>query len=159
MLSFKTNTLNKYFIITKILFLISPFLYFIYFYMIYKNTNISFYEAIKTNPVITIMFLIAMTNPFIAYLLSIIEEKMKIGDISYAVLNLLLLILSQILFQNIWYILILSLILYKVIKTYNVNILDSLKEKIKNKILLEISGSIAINILACICFFASMRIN
>ncbi|WP_250278398.1 hypothetical protein [[Clostridium] colinum] len=127
--------------------------------MLFKNTNIPFYEAIQTNPVITIMFLIAMTNPFIAYMLSIIEQRLKLGDIKYVVLNLLLLILSQILFQNIWYILILSFMLYKIIKTYNINILDACKLKNNNKIFSLIYGSIAINILACICFFANIKIN
>lgn len=158
MVKTNVNSLNKYLITTKILFLISPFLYLAYFYML-KADDISLFQAIKTNPVITIMFLNAMTNPFIAYVIGTIEERLKIGSIDYAILNLIFLVLAQILFRNIFFGIILTICLYKVIKLYNKSILETIKENLTNNIFSLTYGSILINILAFICFFASIKIN
>ena len=100
-----------------------------------------------------------MINPFIAYLLVFIQRKIKENDISYAVVNIVIFIISEILLQNILYVALFAFLLYKTLKTYNTTIKNSFKDKLQNKFLMTISGSLVVFGLACICLFATIRIN
>ena len=68
-------------------------------------------------------------------------------------------IVAEILLQNVLYVILFGVILYKTLKTYNVTIKESFKEKLKDKFLMTISGSLVVIGLACICLFATIRIN
>ena len=119
----------------------------------------SFMDLIRLQPRFNILFLVSMINPFIAYLLIFIERKIEEHDISYAVVNIVIFIISEILLQNILYVALFVFLLYKTLKTYNTTIKDSFKDKFKNKFLMTISGSLVVFGLACICLFATIRIN
>ncbi|MDU7440983.1 MAG: hypothetical protein E7L05_10500, partial [Clostridium sp.] len=62
-------------------------------------------------------------------------------------------------FQNALYMFLLGFILYKTIKTYNISIKSSFKDKIKDKFLMVISGGIVVIIFASICLFATIRVE
>lgn len=153
------SSLNKYYTITKILLTITPFVALMYLSMQSIKIGTSFMDLIRLEPRFNILFLVSMINPFIAYLLIFIQRKIEDDDISYAVVNIVIFILSEILLQNILYVALFVFLLYKTLKTYNITIKDSFKEKFKNKFLMTISGSLVVFGLACICLFATIRIN
>lgn len=153
------SSLNKYYTITKILLTITPFVALMYLSMQSIKIGTSFMDLIRLEPRFNILFLVSMINPFIAYLLIFIQRKIEEDDISYAVVNIVIFILSEILLQNILYVALFVFLLYKTLKTYNITIKDSFKEKFKNKFLMTISGSLVVFGLACICLFATIRIN
>lgn len=119
----------------------------------------SIQQVIEADPKFLIMFLTSMVNPFIAYLLIYMHKRINDGDISYAVVNLVVLIVAEFIFQNALYMFLLGFILYKTIKTYNISIKSSFKDKIKDKFLMVISGGIVVIIFASICLFATIRVE
>lgn len=119
----------------------------------------SIQQVIEADPKFLIMFLASMVNPFIAYLLIYMHKRINDGDISYAVVNLVVLIVAEFIFQNALYMFLLGFILYKTIKTYNISIKSSFKDKIKDKFLMVISGGIVVIIFASICLFATIRVE
>ena len=153
------KSVNKYYNIAKILLTITPFLYMIYLSMDTSKFGESIPQLIQENPKVTVMFLISMINPFIAYLLIFMHKKIEDGDIAYAVVNLAVLIISEIMLQNIFYISLLGFLLIKTLKTYNVSFKECFIEKLDRRFLGTISGGIVVLILSGICLFATIRIS
>ena len=153
------TSLNKFYNLAKLLLMLTPFISFIYLTMEATSIGISMQELIQQDSNFTILFLVSMINPFIAYLLVFIQKKIEDNDGSYAITNLVMFMIAEVLLQNTLYIILFGVILYKTSKVYNISVKDSFKEKLKDKFLMNISGSLVVIGLACICLFATIRIN
>ena len=153
------TSLNKFYNLAKLLLMLTPFISFIYLTMEATSIGISMQELIQQHSNFTILFLVSMINPFIAYLLVFIQKKIEDNDVSYAITNLVMFMIAEVLLQNTLYIILFGVILYKTSKVYNISVKDSFKEKLKDKFLMNISGSLVVIGLACICLFATIRIN
>lgn len=153
------NSINKYYNIAKILLVISPCMSLMYLSMEAAKLGISLPEVIGQDPKQTVMFLVSMINPFIAYLLIFIQKKIENNDVKYAVVNLVMFMVAEILLMNLLYVILFGVILYKTLKAYNVTIKDSFKEKLQKGFLMTVSGSLVVIFLAGICLFATIRIN
>ena len=153
------TSLNKFYNLAKLLLMLTPFISFIYLTMEATSIGISMQELIQQDSNFTILFLVSMINPFIAYLLVFIQKKIEDNDVSYAITNLVMFMIAEVLLQNTLYIILFGVILYKTSKVYNISVKDSFKEKLKDKFLMNISGSLVVIGLDCICLFASIRIN
>lgn len=153
------TSLNKFYNLAKLLLMLTPFISFIYLTMEATSIGISMQELIQQDSNFTILFLVSVINPFIAYLLVFIQKKIEDNDVSYAITNLVMFMIAEVLLQNTLYIILFGVILYKTSKVYNISVKDSFKEKLKDKFLMNISGSLVVIGLACICLFATIRIN
>ena len=121
--------------------------------------GISLAEVIGQDPNQTVMFLVSMINPFIAYLLIFIQKKIDNNDVKYAIVNLVMFMVAEILLMNLLYVILFGVILYKTLRAYNVTIKDSFKEKLGKGFFMTVSGSLVVIFLAGICLFATIRIN
>lgn len=157
--SYEKKSIEKYYTIAKILLTISPIVCVLYLNVGSMSIGNSILDVIKEDPKLLIMFLSTMSNPFIAYLLIFMQRRIEEKDISYAVVNLTILIMAQIMFQNIVFICLLGFLLYKTLKTYNVSLKLCFAEKLKDKFFLTISGALLVILIAAICLFATIRIN
>lgn len=153
------NSINKYYNIAKILLAISPCMSLMYLSMESAKLGISLAEVIGQDPNQTVMFLVSMINPFIAYLLIFIQKKIDNNDVKYAIVNLAMFMVAEILLMNLLYVILFGVILYKTLRAYNVTIKDSFKEKLQKGFLMTVSGSLVVIFLAGICLFATIRIN
>ena len=153
------NSINKYYNIAKILLAISPCMSLMYLSMESAKLGISLAEVIGQDPNQTVMFLVSMINPFIAYLLTFIQKKIENNDVKYAIVNLAMFMVAEILLMNLLYVILFGVILYKTLRAYNVTIKDSFKEKLQKGFLMTVSGSLVVIFLAGICLFATIRIN
>ena len=153
------NSINKYYNIAKILLILSPFMSLMYLSMESTRIGLSLVEAIGQDPKQTVMFLVSMINPFIAYLLIFIQKKIEDNDVKYAIVNLVMFMVAEILLTNLLYVILFGVILYKTLRAYNVTIKDSFKEKLGKGFFMTISGSLVVIFLAGICLFATIRIN
>ena len=153
------NSINKYYNIAKILLAISPCMSLMYLSMESAKLGISLAEVIGQDPNQTVMFLVSMINPFIAYLLIFIQKKIEDNDVKYAIVNLVMFMVAEILLMNLLYVILFGVILYKTLRAYNVTIKDSFKEKLGKGFFMTISGSLVVIFLAGICLFATIRIN
>ena len=155
----KINSLNKYYNIAKILLVLSPCMSLMYLSMESAKLGISLAEVIGQDPNQTVMFLVSMINPFIAYLLIFIQKKIDNNDVKYAIVNLVMFMVAEILLMNLLYVILFGVILYKTLRAYNVTIKDSFKEKLGKGFFMTVSGSLVVIFLAGICLFATIRIN
>lgn len=153
------KSLNKYYNIAKVLLTLTPFVCLMYLSTGSASVGMSIAETMQEDPKFTIMFLISMINPFIAYLLMFMHKRINSDDVGYAVANLVMFIIAEVLLQNALYVVLFAFILYKTLKTYEVTIISSFKEKIKEGFFMTISGSMVVIVLAGICLFATIRIN
>ena len=153
------NSINKYYNIAKILLVLSPCMSLMYLSMESAKLGISLAEVIGQDPKQTVMFLVSMINPFIAYLLIFIQKKIDNDDVKYAIVNLVMFMVAEILLMNLLYVILFGVILYKTLKSYNVTIKDSFKEKLGKGFFMTVSGSLVVIFLAGICLFATIRIN
>ena len=153
------NSINKYYNIAKILLAISPCMSLMYLSMESAKLGISLAEVIGQDPNQTVMFLVSMINPFIAYLLIFIHKKIDNNDVKYAIVNLVMFMVAEILLMNLLYVILFGVILYKTLRAYNVTIKDSFKEKLGKGFFMTVSGSLVVIFLAGICLFATIRIN
>lgn len=153
------NSINKYYNIAKILLVLSPCMSLMYLSMESAKLGISLAEVIGQDPKQTVMFLVSMINPFIAYLLIFIQKKIDNDDVKYAIVNLVMFMVAEILLMNLLYVILFGVILYKTLKSYNVTIKDSFKEKLGKGFFMTVSGSLVVIFLAGICLFAIIRIN
>lgn len=153
------KSLDKYYNTAILLFVVTPFLYLLYSYMGAIKTGVSLQQIIQQNPRNVVILLISMINPFIGYLLLFMNRRVQNGDIPYAVVNLSVLIIAQLILKNQLYLILLGFLLYKTLKTYNISLKECFKDKWNKKFLETISGGIVVLVLAGICLFATMRIN
>lgn len=153
------SSINKYYNIAKILLAISPCMSLMYLSMESAKLGISLAEVIGQDPNQTVMFLVSMINPFIAYLLTFIQKKIENNDVKYAIVNLAMFMVAEILLMNLLYVILFGVILYKTLRAYNVTIKDSFKEKLGKGFFMTVSGSLVVIFLAGICLFATIRIN
>ena len=68
-----------------------------------------------------------MINPYIAYLLNIAQRKLKEGDIKFACINFVLLLLAQALTLNSLYFMIIAYLFYVTVKTYDIKVFRTIK--------------------------------
>ena len=155
----EVKSLNKYYNVAKVLLTLSPFVSLMYLSMSTAKLGLSLPQAIQQDPKLTVLFLVSMINPFIAYLLTFIQKKIEENDVKYAVTNLVMFIIAELLLQNILYVILCGFILYKTLKVYKVTIKDSFKSKVKDGLLVTISGSLVVIVLSSICLFATIRIS
>ena len=94
------NSINKYYNIAKILLAISPCMSLMYLSMESAKLGISLAEVIGQDPNQTVMFLVSMINPFIAYLLIFIQKKIDNNDVKYAIVNLVMFMVAEILLMT-----------------------------------------------------------
>ena len=153
------NSINKYYNIAKILLAISPCMSLMYLSMESAKLGISLAEVIGQDPNQTVMFLVSMINPFIAYLLIFIQKKIDNNDVKYAIVNLVMFMVAEILLMNLLYVILFGVILYKTLRAYNVTIKESFEEQLGKGFFMTVSGSLVVIFLAGICLFATIRIN
>ena len=152
------SSIERIFTIIKVLLAVSPFM--ALGYLTAKGgASGNIQTILSQNPHYTVMFLVAMVNPFIAYLLGFLQEHLNKNDYGYAVVNLALMIVAEAMLQNILYVAVLIFLLYKIIRTYRIPVKDSVESSLKNHFLRDISGSIVVLIFSGICMFAMMQLR
>ena len=157
----QSGTIDRIFMIIRVLLTVSPFIA-----LGYLSTDAAreggggnIQALISSNPNATVMFIVAMLNPFIAYLLGFIKEHLHDGDYDYAIANLFLMIIAEAMIQNFIYVLMLIFLTYKCVKTYQIPVKGFVKRMAGNHLLRDISGSLVVLVFAGICMFAMLRLS
>lgn len=153
------SSIERIFTIIKVLLAVSPFVALGYLTTKGGTAGGTIQTILSQNPNYTVMFLVAMVNPFIAYLLGFLQEHLNKNDYGYAVVNMVLMIIAEAMLQNFLYVAALVFLLYKIIKTYQIPVKDSVENSLKNHFVRDISGSIVVLIFAGICMFAMLQLR
>ena len=75
--------LDRYYMIVKVFLMITPFIAYLYLSLSAGMGSLALPELLSREPKAALIFLIAMVNPYIAYLLNIAQKKLKEGDMAY----------------------------------------------------------------------------
>lgn len=154
----KEKLMNRMFMVTKIFLTSTPVIAYFYVTLLASTQQLSFQEVLVAQPSVTIIFLIAMINPYIAYLIDLIQKKLECGDHRFALINMALLLVAQMLTMNLFYFMMLLYVFYKAIHYYNVNLKEfrtfmTIKQAIWNG-----GGSMFAILISSICLFASIQL-
>lgn len=158
----KENTglkkLNRYFAIAKVFLAVTPLICYLYISLQGLMMNLSFQEVLVLNPSMTIVFLIAMINPYIAYLVQLIQKNLEKGNTRFACMNMALLLLAELLTMNAFYFIMLIYVFYRAIQYYNIPVVLTLKNSTIKQTLFDGGGSLLVMLVSCISLFATIRL-
>ena len=153
-----SKQVDRYFLITKVFLAVTPLICYFYVSMQALMHKLTFQQMLVQDPNITIIFLIAMVNPYVAYLVNLIEKKLKAGNHMFATINMVLLLIAQILTMNVFYFIMLAYVFYKAVHYYHVDIRSSLKEITVKQSFFCGGGSIFVMFISSICLFATIQL-
>lgn len=136
----------------------TPFVAYFYLTMLAMSMGVTLPEVLEKTPNIAVILLVSMINPYIAYLLHLSQKKLKDGDVKFACINFVLLLVAQALTLNTFYLIMVAVVFYKTVKTYEIQVLKTLKEfTIKHTFALG-GGSFIVVALSSICLMATIRL-
>ena len=150
--------LNRYFIITKVFLAITPLICYLYVSLKAMLNSITFQEVLVKDPSMTIVFLIAMLNPYIAYLVQLIQKNLTKGNTQFAVINMGLLLVAEALTLNLFYFMMLLFVFYRAINYYNIQVFPTIKTSTIKQFFYNGGGSMLVMLVSCISLFATIRL-
>lgn len=150
--------IDRYFMISKGLLFVTPVIAYLYVSLRATMVGVSFQEVLANEPSITIIFLIAMMNPYIAYLVGLIQKKLANKEYLYAGINMVFLLASQALVLNYVYFAMLGYTFFKALRYESITIKSIVQGiRIKQSFLYG-GGSMIVVAMSCLCLFATLRI-
>ncbi len=154
----RIQKMNRNFMVAKIFLLMTPVI--CYFYISLKATMNGFdvRQILTHEPQMTIVFLTAMVNPYIVYLLHLIQKKLPQENKTFVCINMLLLLIAEVLMLNIFYFIILAYTFYYAIKYYDIPIFSTLTTLRMKEFFFHAGGSLFVMLISSICLFATMRL-
>lgn len=154
----KLKKLDRYFAIAKVFLMITPFIAYLYLSLLASTRGITLPEVLSSEPSVAVIFLIAMMNPYIAYLLNISQNKLKTGDVKFACINFVLLLVAQALTLNVLYFMIVAFLFYVTVNTYDINVKKTIKEFTLKSTFIHGGGSLIVIVFATISLFSTIRL-
>ncbi len=150
--------LNKYFMIAKVFLLATPLI--CYFYILLQSSILgsSFQEILVQNPQVTIIFLIAMINPYIAYIVKLIQKHLEQKDYQFSCLNMAILLVAQILTFNVFYFFMLLYVFIRAIRYYDIQLLNNLRKITIKQTLFNGGGSLFVLLISGISLFSTIKL-
>ncbi|RGZ00976.1 hypothetical protein [Clostridium sp. AM58-1XD] len=149
---------NRYFLIAEILLAVSPLMCLAYFSVGNGPASFTPSDFISANPAAAVTFLAAMLNPFAAYLLDYSRKRMVLGDEAYALVTLIGITAVEAILMNVAYTVMMTALFFYVKKSCNTSIRSLRKEYTVARLLVNLSGCLAMAPIAALCMFAQLRL-
>lgn len=153
-----TQRMNRYFLVTKVFLAITPIIAYFYVSMCAMMQGVDFKTILETQPSIAVVFLIAMINPYIAYLVHLIQKKLAEGDHKFAMINMGLLLVAQALTLNAFYFMMLLYVFYKAICAYHIQVKTTMRSYGFKQLVWNGGGSFFVMMISSISLFATIRL-
>lgn len=150
---------DRWFTVAKVLLVLSPFLSLAMLRQTSLGVGQNMQQILSDHPDFTVSFMASMTGPFIAYLLGFVQKHMLEGDGSYAVLNLTLMAASELLLSNLFYAVMLAVLLYFVCGMTELTPMRALREKKGKHLVSDLSGGWVLLIFCALCCFLAYRVR
>ena len=158
----KTNKaakrMNRYFLVTKVFLAMTPIICYFYVSMSAMMQSVDFKSILETQPSLAVIFLIAMINPYIAYLVHLIQKKLNQGDTRFAIINMGLLLIAQALTLNVFYFMMLLYVFYKAVCVYHIQVKASITSAGFKQFVYNGGGSFFVIMISSVCLFATIRL-
>lgn len=150
--------LNRTFMTAKVFLLITPLICYMYILLQSSMLSLNFQQVLVQNPQITIIFLISMINPYIAYLMKLIQKHLEQQDYQFSCMNMIVLLIAQILTMNIFYFLMLLYVFIRAIRYYDIQVLENLKKATIKQTLFDVGGSLFVMLVSFISLFSTIKL-
>lgn len=150
--------MKRMFLIAKVFLCMTPIIAYVYVSLQAMMLQVSLQDCMQTSPNLAIVFLIAMMNPYIAYLLYLMEKKLEKGEQTFALINMLLLLITQLLTMNVFYFMMLAYVFYKAYCFYSLDFSKLTSYLHLKTLFYQGGGSMLMVMLSSICFYATMQI-
>lgn len=116
-------------------------------------------EAFSSNPVMTVSFLSACMQPFIAYLVRFVRSHYAAGDAGYAAANLIVLLCAEMMLQSMVGIVAMAILLWRVWRRGSQVMGDWRRGRGVAGVLVDVSGALVVLVVAGICLFARAQLG
>lgn len=163
-MSRQTNTLttdyhkyDKWFMIAKVLLVLSPFVALTYLQASVGGSDLSL--LLRQDPKITVTLLASMAGPFTAYLLGFAQKHLHDGDPAYMMAHLTLLFVTELLLRNMVFLIMMLYLMYLVYKMTGMSPAASLRAKWHDHFFRDLSGCFLLILLGAFCLFVSLRLG
>lgn len=154
----KLKKLNRYYTIVKIFLMVTPFIAYLYLQLLASSRSVTLQTVLSEEPSVAVIFLIAMINPYIAYILGLVQKKLEEGNYKYVCLNFVILLIAQALTLNSVYFFLLAYLCYVTLKTYSLKMSKALQGLSLKVAFFDGGGSFVVMLFSAVCLFATLRL-
>ena len=158
-LSLKDQKLSRYFTILKIVLFCMPFMCIGYLGFGAAGTALDTEGILASNPTMAVSFLAAMLQPYAAWIAILAERRLADGRTNFAIMNLTLLLVAELVLMSSISSIGMALILWKSIRTYHCGVKEAFRGCGVRDFVREAGGNIPLLALAGLCLFASLRLG
>ena len=116
-------------------------------------------DAMREDPAITVSFISAMCQPFVAWLLKFVREHDRAGDGGYVAANLIGLICGELLLQNVVGVIGCAVLLWRIWKRSGGELTAWKEDRGLAGAAANLSGAIVLCVIGAVCAFATWRIG
>ncbi|MDD3027539.1 MAG: hypothetical protein PHI41_05790 [Erysipelotrichaceae bacterium] len=148
----------RYFLVAKVLFGITPFVAYLYLTLQGSLMASSLQGMLESYPGLVVIFILAMVNPYISYLLSLIEKNLAAGNHKFALINMGIILITQLASLNFFYLSLLVYVFYRAIKDYKLDLKSQLFRIPIVKVLHDGGGSLIVLAVNLLCLFTTIKI-
>lgn len=150
--------LEKSFLATKIVLSATPIICYAYIAMKASMNGVNFQAILNSEPETTILLVNSMLNIYVAYLLHLAEKNLEKGKTSSAVMNMLLLLFTQLFSQNAFGFLMIAFVSHRSLSYYEISLKEIGKKITIKQFFFDAGGSFIVVLLNCITLFATIRL-
>lgn len=153
------DKLSRWFTILKIVLFCMPFLYLGYIGIGTGGASLATEGVLEGNPAMAVSFLSAMIQPYAAWILILSQRRLSDGREAYAMVNLGILLVAQLMMMSSVGVIGFVLILWRCAKHTGFGPIAALRRIQPRRLFVEAGGSVLVLLLAAVCLFASVRIG
>ena len=116
-------------------------------------------DAMREDPAITVSFISAMCQPFVAWLLKFVRKHDRAGDGGYVAANLIGLICGELLLQNVVGVIGCAVLLWRIWKRSGGELTAWKEDRGLAGAAADLAGAIVLCVIGAVCAFATWRIG
>lgn len=154
----KQKQIEKYFTISKLFLAITPIIAYAYVMMMASMNGLTLQELFIKDASITVTFVIAMINPYVAYLLDLVQKKLEEKDNLFVMINMIILLIAQAMTMNFFYFMMIGVVFYQIIVIYKIDMKTTLKQLNTKNTFTMGGGSFIVMSLSLVCLFSSIQL-
>lgn len=151
--------LDRWFRILQIVLFCMPFVYLAYLRVGTGGASLQDEGVLSGNPAMAVTLLAAMLQPYVGWLLMLCQRRLADGRTAYAVVNMTLLLIAELMTMSSVGVVGLGLILFKTVRTCGMGPSAAWRAVSKKRLFAECGGSVLVLLLAGLCLFATMRLG
>lgn len=150
---------DRYFTIVQGILICMPFLCLAYLKLGTGGAVLEAGGALAQSPAAAVTFLAAMVQPYVAFLLSLVQKRLGDERRPYALVMLGLLLAAEAMLMSSIGVVGLSLLTWRTCKAAQSNPLRALRQCRAGRLFSEVGGSILVLLVGALCLFASVRLG